>query len=237
MNKIARYTFTPNQQDMLNQQVELIFERAGEPAYLQTGMAGSFEVVRYGIEGHRESPLFALQSFSTEDGLMFGVLKISPPPDLISEPVNFYANFTDAVQVLTDCMVAFINEAKLPFRSLRLRPFSDDDRQTFQKLAAVFGGLAGHQGFAEFQDISQDAQACAIGVLVNSQQVIVATFAGVQGASGFECSVRNFQNQQVPGTQNLFASVGQAVSAHREYFSVMANSLRKKQKPWWRRMF
>lgn len=237
MSKAVEYTFTPDQKALLKQSMELVWEREREPVFIEAGMSGQFEAARIGIEGHPEQPLFMLQSMPTEEGLAFAVLKLGPPPDLNTDEIATYSTFADAVQKLTGDMEAFIQQAKAPFRNLRLPAFGNEDRQLLQELASVLGNKARHQGFTDFRDISEGAQACGVGVLVDGQRIVIASFVGAYSPSGFECSVRNFQNEQLPGTPNFFSSVAQAIGAHREYFTVIANSLREKQKPWWKRIF
>jgi hypothetical protein len=237
MSKATEYTFTPDQKALLKQAMELVWEREREPVFIEAGMSGQFEAARIGIEGHAEQPLFMLQALPAEEGIAFAVMKLGPPPDLNADEIVTYSTFADAVQKLTGGMEAFIQQAKAPFRNLRLPAFGNEDRQLLQELASVLGSKAGHQGFADFRDISESAQACGVGALVGGQRIVIASFVGAYGSSGFECSVRNFQNEQIPGTPSFFSSVAQAISAHREYFTAIANSLREKQKPWWKRVF
>ncbi len=237
MSKVTEYIFTPDQKALLSQAMELVWEREREPVFIEAGMSGKFEAARIGIEGHPEQPLFMLQALPAEEGVSFAVVKLGPPPDLSSDEIAIYDTFAEAVQKLTARMEAFIQQAKAPFRNLRLPSLGSEDRQLLQQLASVLGNMAGRQGFADFRDISESSQACGVGVLVESQRIVVASFVGAYGPSGFDCSVRNFQNQQVPGTPDFFPSVAQAVGAHREYFAAIANSLREKQKPWWKRVF
>lgn len=238
MSKVAEYTFTSDQKALLNQSMELVWERGREPVFIEVGMSGQFEAVRIGIEGHPEQPLFTLQSMPTEDGLVFAVGKFGPPPNLTVDEVATYPTFADAVQKLTAEMEAFIRKAKAPFRNLRLPALGNEDRQLLQELASMLGSTTGRQGFADFRDISEGAQACGVGVLVDGQRIVIASFVGANGSNGFECSVRNFQNEQLPGTPNVFPSVAHAIGAHRHYFTAIANSLREKQKSsWWKRLF
>lgn len=115
--------------------------------------------------------------------------------------------------------------------------FSNDDRRLFQELSLVFGKESQHQGFVDFRDISEGAQACAVGALVNGHQVVVATFVGSCSQEGLMYSVRNFKNERIPGQPDFFPSSAQAISANYSYFLAMANSLRKMKKPWWKRVF
>lgn len=115
--------------------------------------------------------------------------------------------------------------------------FSNDDRRLFQELSLVFGKETQHQGFTDFRDISEQAQACAVGAIVDGHQVVVASFVGSRSQEGFLCSVRNFKNERIPGQPDFFPSVAQAISANYSYFLAMANSLRKMKKPWWKRVF
>lgn len=237
MKKAVEYNFTPDQKALLNQSMELVWEREREPFFLESVMSGRFEAVRIGIEGHPEQPLFFLQSIPSNDSIAYAVVKLGPPPDLANEEVTSYDTFADAVQNLQANMEAFVRQAKAPFRNLHLPALGESDRQLLQKLASVVGGKAGHQGFTDFRDISENVQACGVGVVVNGQRIMVASFVCSHGDSGFECSMRNFQNEQVLGTPSIFSSVAQAVGAHRDYFSVIAISLHKQKKPWWKRIF
>ena len=115
--------------------------------------------------------------------------------------------------------------------------FSSDDRRLFQELSLVFGKEAQHQGFTEFRDISGGAQACAIGVIVDGRQIVIASFVGSRNQEGFICSVRNYENERIPRQPDFFPSVSQAIGASYDYFLAMANSLRKMKKPWWKRIF
>ena len=240
MNKIVEYTFTADQKALLKQSMELVWEREREPVFVEAVLSGPFEAARIGFQDYPEQPLFMLQSMPANSGLAFSVSKLGPPPDLKSEDIAIYSTFFEAVQKLTVGIEAIIQEAKAPFRNLRLPALGNEDRQLLQELVSVFSNMAGHQGFADFRDISEGSQACGIGVLVNGQRIVVASFVGVYSPSGFECSVRNFKNEQVFGTPKFFASVAEAISAHREYFIVIANSLsekKKKDKPWWKKIF
>jgi hypothetical protein len=236
MNESIECTFTPDQKALLNQSMELVWERVREPVFIESGMSGRFEAARIGIEGHQEQPLFMLQSIPHNDGIAYAIVKLGQPPDLANEEVTTHATFADAVQKLQGNMEAFVRQAKAPFRNLRLPALGESDRQILQELASVIGIEAGHPAFADFRDVSEAAQVCGVGVVVNGQRVIFASLVGVYGDSGFECSVKNFQNEQVPGTPKLFSSVAQAIEAHRHYFAVIAKSLRKQKKPWWKRI-
>ena len=236
MSQAIECIFTPDQKALLKQSMELVWEREREPVFIESGMTGRFEAARIGIEGHPEQPLFVLQSISSNDGLAYAVAKLGPPPKLTTDEITTYSAFADAVQKLQTNMEAFIRQAKAPFRNLRLPALGDLDRQLLEELASVVGREAGHPGFADFRDISEAAQACGVGVIVNGQRVVVASFVCSNGASEFECSVRNFQNEQVPGTPSFFSSVAQAIGAHRDYFAVITKSLREHKKPWWRKI-
>lgn len=237
MNQAVECLFTPDQKALLKQSMELVWEREREPVFVESVMSGQFEAARVGIEGHPEQPLFMLQSIPVNNGVAYAIVKLGPPPDLASEEVTTHATFADAAQGLQANMEAFIRQAKAPFKTLRLPALGESDRQLLQKLASVVGQDAGHPGFADFRDISEVAQACGVGVVVNGQRIIIASFVGGYGANGFECSVRNFQNEQIPGTPDFFSSIAQAVGAHHHYFSVIAKSLREQKKPWWKQIF
>lgn len=114
--------------------------------------------------------------------------------------------------------------------------FSSDDRRLFQELSLVFGREAQHQGFTDFRDIL-GGQACAIGVIVNGHQVVIASFVGSRSQEGLICSVRNYEKERIPGQPEFFPSVSQAIGASHGYFLAMAKSLRKMKKPWWKRIF
>lgn len=115
--------------------------------------------------------------------------------------------------------------------------FTSEDRRLFQELSLVFGKEAKNQGFTDFRDISEEVQACAIGAIVDGCQIIIASFVGSRNQKGFMCSVRNYENEHIPGQPDFFPSVSQAIGASYDYFLAMANSLRKMKKPWWRRIF
>lgn len=237
MASIEEYTFTSDQRAFLKQAMELVWEREREPVYIEYGMSGRFEASRIGIEGNEDSPLFSLLSIPTEGGPAFAVVKLGPPPELNAEEITRHSSFAEAIQELSTGIEAFIQHAKAPFRNLRMPAFSDEDRQWFERLANVLGKQANHQGFADIQNLSEGAQVCGVGIVVNGQRIVIASIVGTYGPDGFECSVRNFQNEQVPGTQNYFSSVTQAIGAHQGYFTAITNSLSERSKPWWKKIF
>ena len=130
-----------------------------------------------------------------------------------------------------------IDTIKKPHEENSASGFSLSDRCLLQELASVVGNEAGYPGFTDFRDIPNAFQACGIGVEIKGQRVIFASFVGGYGPNGFECSVRNFNNEPVPGLPSLYPSLGKAIGAHRDYFAFMAGSFRTKTKPWWKRLF
>lgn len=231
------HSFTADQKALLTQSMELIWEREREPVSIEMGMSDTYAAARVGIEGHAGQPLFLLQSAPGDSGVVFAVLKLGPPPELNAETTTIHATFADAVQHISEAMAAIIREAHAPFRQLHLPGFVAEDRALLAELATVLGRSAGREGFTDLRDVSQGAQACAVGVMERGTPIIIATIVGVNGPDGFECSVRNFQNERVPGLPETFTSVGRAIGAHQAYFTGIATSLRSQAKPWWKKLF
>ena len=233
--KNQEYTFTGDQRALLKEALELVSQTQGEPFYLDFGKSEAYDGVRIGIEGHEDQPLFLIHSAPHAASVTFIFTKLGPPPNFEPIEVTKHSEFSEAVRKVKAQLIEFVNEAKAPFRQLHLPAFSNKDRQILTGLAGVLGRSSNREPFIDFQDIAKGAQACAIGVIDNGQTILVATFVSVPTVTGIECSVRNFQNQQVPGMPSVFPSVAQAIAQHQGYFSAMVSTL--KGKPWWKRLF
>lgn len=115
--------------------------------------------------------------------------------------------------------------------------FGIDDQRLIQDLALIIGKQAQHQEFTDFRDISEEIQACAVGVVVDGHRIVIASLVGSYSQEGFIYSVRDYKNERIPGRPDFFPSLSQAIVAHQNYFLAIANSLRKMKKPWWKRVF
>jgi hypothetical protein len=125
------------------------------------------------------------------------------------------------------------NEAPEPFRKTA---FSSEDSEILDRFCSLLHKTSGREGFFEFRPIDSSAALCSIGVIVGKRKIVLASIVGVQTSVGAEYSVRNFQQQPVPGLPPLYDSVAEALAAHKTYFVAMIHSLREEAKPWWKRL-
>lgn len=114
--------------------------------------------------------------------------------------------------------------------------FNDADLQIFERFCVLLRQTSGREGFFDVRPLEHDAACCGIGVLVRGKKVLLASIVGARKPNGFEYSVRNFQQQAVPGLPPLYDSVPEALAAHKAYFLAVVRSLREEAKPWWKRL-
>lgn len=111
------------------------------------------------------------------------------------------------------------------------KAFSDQDVQILEGFSDLLARTSGHESFVDFRDIQQGAQACAIGVQDQGRKFMLASMVATRGPEGFECSVRNFQNDRLPSLPEYYSSVEDALTAHKPYFLAMVQALQKQKKP------
>jgi len=190
----------------------MVQERSGEPIFLEFGRSEALDAARMGFAGHEDSPLVALHASASDGRVEFVVMRLGPPPAL--EPVNatIYTTFARAADRAAELLKEFVHEAKAPF--MAPRAFSDADRDVLMRVARILGTDTGQEGYADFRTLAPGAEACAVGVSVGATRIPLATFVATRDTTGARWSVRNFQNERIPGLPEYFASLAQAVDAH-----------------------
>jgi len=116
------------------------------------------------------------------------------------------------------------------------KAFSDSDVRILEGFSDLLARTSGHESFVDFRDIQEGAQACAIGVQAQGRKMMLGSMVATRSPEGFECSVRNFQNERLPGLPEYYSSVESALAAHKQYFLAMVQALQERRKPWWKRI-
>lgn len=120
---------------------------------------------------------------------------------------------------------------------IRSSVLSPEQVHYVQSFASELGRVSGLQGFAKFVESRAGVMSIALGVLSKDVPVMLGTVVVVSDHMGSSCSVRDFQNNPMPGPE-YYRTVYSALTSTKPLFEKLAQIAAKQLRPsFWSRLF
>ena len=235
------YQFTEAQRSSVRDALERLHRTTGVTVTGTFGTSVGFDAIKLGVEDGVlgvNADLVVLQSVQDASGrIWFGLLSFDNEQ---VGPQAAYDTFQEALvyaDVFARSTIDGLKGLKAKQSSSRTGNVIDsqvlcpDEVQLVQAFANGMGLAAGLAGFAKFMESGIGVLSIALGVMDKDQPIMLGTVvAAKEGAGGYSCSVRGFDNSAVPGSE-YYSSVTAALVATRPYFEHMAKMAAKHVRP------
>lgn len=242
------YSF--NEKDI--KQIQGVLDRVqattGVTVSAETGNSAGFAAVILGINDlalSLKAKLIMVQSSRNELGnLEFGVLAVEDLQPVNSNPMHdsfiegligaemFLRRFIEELKLKRSNDLAFGDGGNCAFEGnvIVSAVLSEEEVLYVQVFANDLGRLSGLRGFAKFTESKDGFIAIALGVLIKDAPMLLGTAVVVSNGTGRSCSVRDFQNNPMPGLES-YRSIQAALVATKPLFEKLALLAAKHSKP------
>ena len=244
------YKFTEKDKSQVRDVLERVHRTTGATVSAETGSSAGFAAAFLGIDDAAlgfKGNVVMIQSWRDADGaIRFSALSAADKQPVSSH--DFHDTFLEAL-VFGDVFLRQVIEGfaskreiakaraepttpEFPANIVKSKVLGPEEVQYVQRFANSLGQAVGLAGFANFVEARAGVLSIALGVISKDQPIMLGTVVVVSDDSGTSCSVRDFQNNPMPGVP-YYESVYLALVTTRSYFERLATLTAKHLRPSW----